>query len=243
MKTRIFLVIISLFSQFSFSAYNSDGSADYVTYPNAAKPFGWGDDFCVMGWFKTSSTSADLRTFIESRSTGIKMPFELLVNTSHKFQAGNYNGIGSVNQASTASVNDGIWHHGAMSHDGGAKKFLVYLDGAQVGSLTSDYAGADFANTEDGRIGSDSALSRHFPGSISDVRIYARECTEKEIRMVYLSNGRYISTDSLNLWIPLSDGANGETVSGTIVDRSENNRDGTAVGNASWIGSKSPFER
>ena len=79
-------------------------------------------------------------------------------------------------------MNDGKWHHFAITYDG-----LVirgYVDGASVGTLalTGDL---DDAAAIKVCIGNRTAADRAFEGNISNVRIYDRTLTDGELSKLH----------------------------------------------------------
>jgi parallel beta-helix repeat protein len=89
----------------------------------------------------------------------------------------------------TVTVNDGKWHHVAMTRDADTDNVVIYVDGVSDGSyhsligLTFDdpiIIGSDAADAD--------AYSEGFNGTIDEVRIWNRPFSLNEIKQVYYSS-------------------------------------------------------
>jgi hypothetical protein len=105
-----------------------------------------------------------------------------------------------VQATSSATVNDGVWHHVVAMRDG--TTLNVYIDGKLDGT-NSVPAGYDLSGTSqhDVHVGAitdhtDSSLRKYFrDGVIDDVRIYNRALTEQEIQQVMIGIPPGVSSD------------------------------------------------
>ena len=174
-------------------ALDFDGSNDYVDVPARDRfDFDRSDVYSVTGWFKTSNTSTVFRTFVEKRTTSGVTPFEMMVNTSHKFQIGTWNGSVAKVVISAGTVNDGLWHFGVFVHTPDSGE--AYLDGYSEGTFSGE--SGTTSNTEGIRIGADTSLSRYFPGQLDDIRIYNKALSAAEVW------GLYTTTRLHRQWLP-----------------------------------------
>lgn len=157
--------------KFGTACATFDGAGDYIVVPDSPDfEFGSGH-LTIEFWIKTTQT------------LGYACP---LGRDNGAFPAGawaillNGNGSGSIQmwnasystgnvflQSAAISLNDGSWHHIAITRNGSA--WNVWKDGSSVASNTWVGAIADVAL--DLNIGRDPGYSRNFNGYIDDLRI------------------------------------------------------------------------
>jgi hypothetical protein len=95
--------------------------------------------------------------------------------------------VGGGNIQGDSSINDGGWHHVAVTVQENATasypEVILYLDGMDDTRPTTDLDPVfDLTAGEDVRIGSRPASNdRFFIGQIDDVRIYDRALTQEEV--------------------------------------------------------------
>jgi hypothetical protein len=82
---------------------------------------------------------------------------------------------------SNINVLDNQWHHVVGVKNG--SNYILYLDGAQVGNLTDNYAHA--GSSQDFHLGHDGAWNTNFIGSFDDVSIYNRAIDSIEVVQIY----------------------------------------------------------
>ena len=91
-------------------------------------------------------------------------------------QAGNTAGAKSANP-----INDGQWHHVALTRDAATGAVQVYVDGALSGSATSEAGVKTTAFSNIGRIDDTGGTPTHLVGALDDVLIFNRVLNVDEI--------------------------------------------------------------
>jgi len=78
------------------------------------------------------------------------------------------------------TINDGEWHHVAITFDDSNSNYYVYLDGSQIGSGTQ---AGDLSSSTGTRIGTRSGIdgARSFDGLIDEVGIWSRALSSDEV--------------------------------------------------------------
>ncbi len=123
-----------------------DGVGGFVEIPNRpAFNFDTADDFTIEVWLKYSGTAgpsgpaqASILEMGDNRGTAI--PFAL--RTGLRSDPGKLvllrEGGGIIRSVGSTrnDLNDNTWHHVAVVHDGAAKSFTMYIDGAQDATAT-----------------------------------------------------------------------------------------------------------
>ncbi len=159
-------------------AYGFDGVDDRIVSVNLPQP----SLITVAGWF---STSAD---YSDGYANVIDIPgaLGLGIGTTNELSGIILIGEGDFVPINASNVvNDGIWHHAALSYDGANLK--LYLDGAVVANIPEGAGGVFYSQESQVlNIGySTDGTDRWFNGSIDEVRIYDRALTEAELLQVY----------------------------------------------------------
>ncbi|MFZ4622379.1 MAG: LamG-like jellyroll fold domain-containing protein, partial [Bacteroidota bacterium] len=173
-----------VFDQTAGTAITLDGSDDYLESSNTVGNFGTGN-FTIEAWIKTTSTSGGVLVgkrydgghgsfFVFSIGVDGKIGAEL-----DEDGAGTHYYAGSTNTA----VNDGNWHHVALSRNGITVRY--YIDGTLDKQETTDGV-ADISNSTPLTIGARYANEFGYvgflTGSLDEVRIWNVERTASEIR-------------------------------------------------------------
>jgi hypothetical protein len=162
------------------SALRFDGSSTYVDIPcNAALDFGTGD-FSVAAWILTTADTevpGDTgRDEILAKGDPYNSGFSLSVTHS---RIASY--VGSTGRAgfswTSIVVNDGVWHHVAMTRSSGL--VTIYSDAVRA---------HQYAAPDDVDVSTDLIIGRHgtsqqtyFDGSIDEVRIYRGALTDAQL--------------------------------------------------------------
>jgi len=139
--------------------------------------------FSIYFWIKFTTTS-NLVVFEKNGNNGFS------VQTVESRIQLNVGGVATdVNVLRSASViNDGLWHHVVFvmpSTASGAS--LVYVDGVEDTGATRNETGVpDYGASTPIEIGSRSGASG-FAGSLSDIRLYKRALTSKEVESLYIN--------------------------------------------------------
>ncbi|MFF5340151.1 DNRLRE domain-containing protein [Streptomyces althioticus] len=158
------------------TAATFNGSTSYVQLPDqlvSDTPY-----LTAELWFRTSGSGVLLSYqdhTLEEATTGKFTP-ALYVGTDGKLRGELWNGTAAP-ITSASAVNDGTWHHAALTAAGNTQ--TLYLDGKKVGSLSGEitqydqrfvYLGAGYWNNwpaTTGTIG-------HFAGDIDEAAVYSR---------------------------------------------------------------------
>ena len=148
---------------------NFDGVNDYVSNTITNLPLG-NTARTIQAWVKTTQNTGG----------GAIMTYGNLTSNNRfaLYQSGGkLNFVAELNDYNTnATINDGVWHHIAATHDGTSLK--VYLDGVQVGTTQAK----TFATTGSQlSIGYRGVSGEFFRGDIDEVRIWDRALTAAEI--------------------------------------------------------------
>ena len=142
-----------------------NGTTSTVTTPNAAalNP----SFISVEAWIRTTSAGTG-SIFSKDNSTSVNRVWQFRVNAG-KVEFIPFNATANANVISTASVNDGQFHHVCGTWDGTTAR--VYVDGVQSGSAT--FAGSlRTGQTNAAYIGRmETGSPNFFPGTIDEVRL------------------------------------------------------------------------
>ncbi|MEV7968783.1 LamG-like jellyroll fold domain-containing protein [Sphaerisporangium sp. NPDC088356] len=164
----------------------TSSSSSFARLPNAAIS-GRGTSLTVEAWFKTTGSGVVLGHSDSSSSTPTNFTPAVYVGTDGKLRGQFWNG--SANPITSAgAVNNGQWHHVALSGDGSSQ--TLYLDGQAVGTRNGTIDHRDQFST---RLGSGYASGSWpasvssmqmfpFKGDIDEVAIYGRSLAAAEIR-------------------------------------------------------------
>ena len=186
------------------SALVFDGNGDYVnidgykginadrTDPN--NPFN--PAFSVALWINTTGAAGALVTWGSSDGTGVGGQYQCFRIDGGRLRAEHGNG----NLRGNTYVNDGEWHHVALTSVEGANlrvpQNILYVDGVE----DTVFSGSDniYNLTEDADVSigqSATHQSRYFTGMIDDVRIYDNVLTPGDIEQL-------MRIDMLKAWAP-----------------------------------------
>ncbi|MEM8535865.1 MAG: LamG domain-containing protein, partial [Chloroflexota bacterium] len=158
----------------------------YVSVPqNLAR---WGlNDFTLTAWIKTSATGND---GFNENTPGIMGSWGDPSNGTG-FIVGGLDSSGKIGARidyngdvvrSEQSVNDGEWHHVAITRDDATNEIQVFVDGQLSTTGTS---GDPERNSRAWSIGRVDYSMQSFPGSLDDVRMYNRPLSASEIEQLY----------------------------------------------------------
>jgi PKD repeat protein len=164
-------------------AFNGSSTASLATLKAGAVP----NTFTQEAWFQTASTSGGRVIGFANKATGTSSTFDRQVylqsngRVSFAVKVPTRSGLSSQTRAvtSTASFNDGKWHHvaAAMSSSG----IALYLDGVLVGSRTDAASGQSYNGYL--RVGSDKAIAgaSSFTGRVDEVALYPTALSAQQI--------------------------------------------------------------
>ena len=184
-------------------------------------------------WVKTTSTSGGNRAIISDYNTGAgNYNFDCFMTPGNgKVYLVSKAGGTSGNILSSATINDGVWHHICAVQDTTTNTLEFYIDSNSQGTISIGTG----TRTSPLFIGTYGA-GYYWDGSIDDVRIYSDVLTSTEVGYIYNNTTASIPTDNLEAYYKLDGDATDET---TNYDGSESNvtyaYDGTAT-NVNYLG-------
>ncbi|MEY4928162.1 MAG: hypothetical protein RI894_2600 [Bacteroidota bacterium] len=160
----VFLSAISTPAASNRGAVLLDGSNDYMTITNPAPIAALtNSDFTIEAWVKTTSAARMAITSFGNVANGQGGLFFIQNGNLH------FDVTGAAGPASTATVNNGAWHHVAVARTGTSLSY--YIDGTAngTGTIAAMAGGTTYA-----LIGSDTPFytGSYFNGSIDDVRFW-----------------------------------------------------------------------
>lgn len=177
MKRKLFtLLCLSVLHLSAQNALNFDGSNDFVGTSYAG--ISGNGARTVEAMIRTSNSISGQKVIVDwgSMAPGTRFTFNVLQNASIRIEVG-----GSGMAASTA-VNDGMWHHVAVTYDPtlSSDMFKLYIDGSQAaaGNLNTP---VNTSSVTPVLIGCRNDSINYFPGDIDEVRIWDRALTATEI--------------------------------------------------------------
>jgi hypothetical protein len=144
--------------------------------------------FTVATWFKTTSNFADEGVMVNkgglgSESAGVNQNYGIWFTPSETLQGG-FETTGGTNRyvTSTNTYNDGQWHHGVVTFDNSNNIVRLFVDGVQIGSLSTS-SNPDNTGSQPLRIGGNaqSLTEDFFIGQIDEVGVWNRALTNAEI--------------------------------------------------------------
>lgn len=181
-----------------------DGSNDYIsTSTNLAAAY---TTFTYCAWFRTTTPSGKPILHYEYPQTGesnaVYYSNKMYIGTDGKLYGGVHFSA-AITKASTNTVTDGKWHHGAITVNNTTKVLTLYLDGVSEGTSTG--SGTFLNSSGYYRIGSynqsgwTAGANGYFPGDIGAVQIYDTDLTEAQIKQNY-----YSRLHSMPLRVPIT---------------------------------------
>ncbi len=165
-------------------------STSFAATPSTVGP----DTYTAEAWIRTTSTTGGKILGFGNSATGSSSNYDrhVYMDNAGRIWFGNHPGaVRTVN--SSASFNDGEWHHVAATL--GAGGMTLYVDGKVVGTRTDTTSGQPFTGVW--RIGGDNLggwpsqpSSSAFTGDIAHVAIYPTALTRPQIAAHYAATGR-----------------------------------------------------
>ncbi|MBX4200816.1 hypothetical protein KW786_01675, partial [Candidatus Parcubacteria bacterium] len=163
---------------------NFDGTDDYVLTSLVA-PSGT-NARTIAAWIKNSVTDTTYQVIGDYGAKATAGEFQLFTN-------GNKLGL-AINGASiiynAPNLNNGSWHHIAVSVPSGAKlnSIVFYVDGVKLDSISSGTSASAAINTKTNntfRFGTDISGTGFFKGNLDDIRVYNRNLSQVEITDIF----------------------------------------------------------
>lgn len=165
-------------------AFTNNGTdANYISVGNVASFSASmvSNTACTVAlWISTRTDNRYITGGINAAAADEALALAVGPENSHKFVC--YIGSLSGWKASTATVDDGAWHHVAFVSSNTAYTF--YVDGSAAGSGTSS-AVPTLNTSTPFRIGASHVGNNAFNGLMDDVRMYSRALTATEIAALY----------------------------------------------------------
>lgn len=200
-----------------------DGDGDYVEVPDSAS-LNPTTALTMEAWIKSTGNDEEDGRIVGKRTASAAYEM-LLITASGKINVYILTSLGGVTIGSAKRVDDGMWHHIAVTRDEAVLK--IYIDG--VLDRTGVVNTGSVANTGKLVIGrySPSAI-RYFNGPIDHVMIFDYAMTQEQIAWLY-NKGKPVGHWKFN-----------EGEASTATDSSENNNTGTLTNMevADWISGK-----
>jgi hypothetical protein len=158
--------------------------------------------FTVATWFKTTANFPDEGVMVNkgglgSESAGLNQNYGIWFTPSETLQGG-FETTGGSNKyvTSTRTYNDGQWHHGVVTFDNNNNIVRLFVDGLQIGSLSTT-SNPDNTGNKPLRIAgnSQSLTEDFFIGQLDEVGVWNRILTNTEINN--LMNDGFFATSGL----------------------------------------------
>jgi len=210
-------------------AVSFDGSGDYLNISSHSDHDLGSGDFTVEGWFKTSATIAYQTIIQKYYGPGAYNGWNIALDSAGTgLTAAVFNGSNvQVDLFGGSNLNDGAWHHFALSRSG--TDLRLFVDGALTDSTTNSF---NITATADLQIGRHFTVSfRDWNGQLSNIRIlkgtalYTSNFTPPRKKLEATSDTVLLTCEK-----------------GTIKDRSSSAHAITINGNAKSISGASYFE-
>jgi hypothetical protein len=200
------------------SSLNFDGNDDYV---RAANPFTGSGNMTIEAWIKSPPGIMDTRNIVTFGNDNSNNGF-IFYMTSGVLRCKVY-GIPPISE-STASINDGNWHHVAVVLTSGS--FQLFVDGLPSGTpiaVTPDFLGPNI------QIGTSWQANYNFwLGNIDEVRLWNTARTQAEIQNNMWCDLAVPQTGLAAVYHFSQGASNGyNSHVATLTDASGNNRTGT----------------
>jgi len=163
----------------------TDGSGAYISTGLTIPAMTLENDFTWIFWTKQHASQATNNdTILGNRYGGVSSPLQFIKFTPTRFEC--YNDDGAyVNGINYVSIPGGVWVHHALVKDGASLTY--YRDGVatMTNTMTKAVAANPFYMGADGFSGA----AENWQGYLSDVRLYTRALTEKEVKDVIAGKG------------------------------------------------------
>ena len=167
-----------------------DGSNDYVDLSSHVSNFSSLTEGTISAWIKTTDTDGAI--FSISDNDEDDRDATLRIDSSGNLEYRVYvNDSAELVVSSTATINDGAWHHVAVAVNSSGN--TLYIDGEvadvtySTGSASTNRFFDDVSGLNDMRIGrnqNDSGSRWHFGGLLDDVRVYNAALSVADIAAV-----------------------------------------------------------
>jgi hypothetical protein len=183
----------------------NNGNTDYIDLSAHVGDFAGLSEGTITGWFKTSGTGAHvILAASDSSDPGREIRLFIEGGSLRYDVRGDVSSAGQL--VSSASVNDGQWHHAAVTVDG-VGDALLYLDGVEVASQAEPFFDAvlDLNTMAIGRNVDSGGGQWYFDGHLDDVAVFSEVLTPAQILQIAAGTspssivglGSFVGTDVL----------------------------------------------
>jgi len=225
-----------------------DGSNDLLRVADAPQlNFGNKTGFSIESWLQLDGSQPDGTGLLSKGAGGSAWSGYQLILHQDKIAAEIGDGAVSFGVADgligTSSLNDGQWHHVALSVDRASATAALYLDGRLEVELSNAALGVDPDNAAALQVGVDRSGSRFFKGRIDEVRLWDGVRSRDEIRAAVSRIIDPLNEPHLAAYFHLDEGDVGLDNSAftTAPERTANGANGTLQGfalngaDSNWI--------
>lgn len=165
-----------------------DGVDDYIEISNESNfDFEYTDAFTLEAWVKTTSTVDYTKILSKMYNASPYTGYELNMLADgrlHVFMINSWTG-NVLEETSTNTINDGVWHHVAFTYDGSADAagLKLFIDGAEESTtIVRNTLSGSIQNNYSLNIGKRNGTNSYmFAGEIDEVRIWGTERTPTQI--------------------------------------------------------------
>jgi Concanavalin A-like lectin/glucanases superfamily/Domain of unknown function (DUF4114) len=171
-----------------------DGNSSYIDIPQSVL-----DNFSISAWIKTTDTSNNGNFWWEGKGivdgdvNGISNDFGLaLLGNKAAFGMGDPNNNTDITIRSQTTINDGNWHHLAVTRDRTSGVIFLYVDGIQEATIVGPTG--DITAPPRLRIGGLQNGSNFLAATIDEVQIYDRALSAQEV--IALNRANTINTNN-----------------------------------------------
>jgi hypothetical protein len=167
-----------------------NGSGGFYVADHEAMNFGTGD-YTVSVWYKTNTNqrgmlwqesgalgSGDNQTWLRILGSATN----LTSFSTEDATGGSTINLTTANSGTTATTNDGVWHHVVCVRSGAVT--ALYIDGVKIREATSATGAKTTSNSAGFKVGMQegtAGFSNAFNGQIDDLVIYKRALNQSEI--------------------------------------------------------------
>ena len=186
-----------------------DGTNDFIDCgPSTSVIANGASEASVMFWIKTTTSENNKYIFSIKRGSSSSAFSCRIIND--KIGSIIYNGSGHTTRSSSTSINDGNWHHVAIT--GKASSHKIYIDGSEE---VDENAGFDMETTTDKFTIGDHDGSKFMEMTLSSLAIFNTELDQNNIQAAYngggdfnltLNQGNYNSSSNLTVYYKMGNG-------------------------------------
>lgn len=205
--------------------------SNYVDVPtNSALSVGTSTDFTYEAWAKLNGNQPNYAGIVIK---GSGAPFTQLVIVNNNVAAEIYSSTGFIGTGSglegNTNLNDGKWHHLAMTVSRSTNTCTLYVDGNVQATVTNSAISGNVDNSNDLLIGVERTRSLYFNGSIDEVRVWNTARTQSQIQANMNST---VPTNSTGLvaYYKFDEGSGS-----TAYDATSNGHNGTLINSPTWL--------